>query len=188
VTLTFEQIPDHDQPPPGASRTTALAELTVTGGRRTVLRAMALGAMTVGATALSWSGAFGTRKAAAETGPYALQGWDRNDCHDAYPTGYDELPDTSGLYTNTYAACFGGTWLGSTYCSAGWHKYGTYNEGGIQADHLPISTACGVITTKNAWRWTTPDKKVYRCSDGYTTLWGGGYTGQTYLTICRAQV
>jgi len=36
------------------------------------------------------------------------------------------------------------------------------------------------------WRWTTPDLKVYRCSDGFSTFWGGGYTGQTYLTICRA--
>lgn len=188
MSLTFEQIPDHDQPPPGAKNTTALKNLNVPGGRRTVLRAMALGAMTVGATALNWSGTFGNRKAAAETGPYALQGWDRNDCHDAYPHGYDEEGDTSGQYVTTYAACVGGTWRGSNYCDAGWHKYGTWNENGVQADHVPISTACGVANAKNAWRWTTPNGQLYRCSDGHSTFWGRGYIGQTYLTICRAQI
>jgi hypothetical protein len=190
--LTFEQIPDHDETVPGATRsakTAALKDLRVTGGRRTVLRAMALGAMTVGAAALDWAGVFGTRSARAETGRYGLQGWDRNDCHDAYPTGYQELGDTNGGYVNRYAACFGGSYRGSTYCDGGWHKYGTWTEpGGVQADHTPISTACGTVTTKNAWRWTTPDRVVYRCSDGYTTFWGGGFNGQTYLTICRSTV
>jgi hypothetical protein len=27
---------------------------------------------------------------------------------------------------------------------------------------------------------------VYRCSDGFTTFWGGGNSGQTFLTICRS--
>ncbi|MGC9671157.1 hypothetical protein ACNTMW_32000 [Planosporangium sp. 12N6] len=185
MSLTFDQIPDHDRPPPGAAATSALEDLTVTGRRRTVLRAAALGAMTLGATALDWAGILTTRGARAETGLYALQGWDRNDCRDAYPSGYDELGDTTGQYVGTYAACFGGTWRGSTYCDAGWHKYGTWYENGIQVDHVPISTACGAATPKNAWRWTTPDGRVYRCSDGFSTFWGP-YHGQTYLTICRS--
>ncbi|HSV66153.1 MAG TPA: hypothetical protein VLJ59_09650 [Mycobacteriales bacterium] len=188
MSLTFEQIPDHGQAPPGAARSTALADLNVTGARRTVLKAMALGAMTIGATALSLAGAFGTRRAAAEIGPYAMAGWDRNDCKDAYPTGYAELTDTGGAYVNSYAACFGGTWRGSIFCNAGWHKYGTWNENGVQVDHTPISVACGSFLTKNAWRWTTPDGRVYRCSDGFSTFWGGGYTGQTFLTICRSSI
>jgi hypothetical protein len=183
--LSFEQIPDLDQPPAGAAPTTALAALPVTGHRRTVLKAMALGALTTGASAL---GMLPRRGARAETGSFGLQGWDRNDCHDAYPTGYPEAGDTSGEYVNTYAACFGGSWRGSNYCEAGWHKYGTYDEGGIQVDHTPISTACGTVTTKNAWRWTTPDGHVYRCSDGFSTYWGGANSGQTFLTICRAGV
>jgi hypothetical protein len=186
VALTFEQIPDHDRPPPAATRTSALKDLRVSGGRRSVLRAAALGAITAGAAALDWAGVFGTRSARAEVGRYALQGWDDNRCHDAYPTGYNEVGDTSGRYVNTYAACFGGTWRGSGYCDGGWHKYGTWNESGVQADHVPISTACGSSITRNAWRWTTPDGTVYRCSDGYSTFWGGGYRGQTFLTICRS--
>ncbi|OLB78040.1 MAG: hypothetical protein AUI14_14430 [Actinobacteria bacterium 13_2_20CM_2_71_6] len=191
MSLTFEQIPDHDRPTGEGgtgrfAKSTALKDLKVTGGRRTVLRAVALGAMTIGATALDWAGAFGTRGARAEFGPYAMQGWDRNDCRDAYPSGYAEVGDTNGLYVNRYAACFGGSFRGSTYCNAGWHKYGTWYDNGIQADHTPISSSCGATTTRNAWRWTTPDGIVYRCSDGFTTFWGGGYTGQTYLTVCRS--
>jgi len=148
-----------------------------------VLRAATLGAVTIGTLALTW---FGGRKARAETGPLGLQGWDRNDCRDAYPTGYGELADTTGEYVNTYAACFGGSWRGSTYCEAGWHKHGTWMYGTVQADHAPISVSCGTTTTKNAWKWTTPDGRTYRCSDGMTTYWGGPYNGQTYFTICRS--
>jgi hypothetical protein len=186
MSLAFEQIPDHGQARPGAASTTALKDLSVSASRRTVLRAMALGAVTIGAAVLDLSGVFGARSAWAEAGPYGLQGWDRNDCRDAYPTGYDEVGDTNGLYVNTYAACFGGSWRGSDYCDGGWHKYGTWYQADIQVDHVPISVACGATTTKNSWRWTTPDGVVYRCSDGYSTFWGGGQNGVTYLTICRS--
>jgi hypothetical protein len=186
MSLQFGEIPDHGRAPTGAAKTMALRDLRVSASRRTVLKAMALAGMTIGAAVLDWSGAFGDRRAWAESGPYGLQGWDRNDCHDAYPTGYPEVADTNGLYMNTYAACFGGSWRGSDYCDAGWHKYGTWNQGDMQVDHVPISSACGTLVTKNSWRWTTPDGKVYRCSDGFSTFWGGGQSGQTYLTICRA--
>lgn len=189
MALAFDRIPDHERAPGGAPRTTALGRLHVVPRRRTVLKAMALGAMTIGAAALDVGGGlFRARDAWAETGPLGLQGWDRNDCHDAYATGYPEVADTSGEYVNTYAACFGGSWRGSDYCDAGWHKHGTYIQNDIQVDHVPISTACGTLTTKNSWRWTTPDHQVYRCSDGYSTFWGGGQDGLTYLTICRSSV
>lgn len=188
MSLTFAEIPDSDQAPAGAARTAALSQLAAPRTRRTVLRAAALGAMTLGLAALDRSGVARPRAAWAETGTFGLQGWDRNDCRDGYPNGYVEGPDTNGIYRDTYPACLGGTWRGSTFCEAGWHKYGTWQEaGGIRADHVPISTACGTTTTKNAWKWTTPDGVTYRCSDGYTTYWGGGHTGQTYLTICRAR-
>jgi hypothetical protein len=188
VPLSFAQIPNHDRPPAAvpATPSTALRAMPLTGRRRTVLKGMALGALTLGAAALDWSGVFRGRPARAETGPFSLAGWDRNDCRDAYPSGYPESGDTSGGYVNTYPACFGGSWRGSNYCDAGWHKYGTWTENGIQVDHVPISSACGTVTTKNAWRWTTPDGHVYRCSDGFSTFWGGPNSGQTFLTICRA--
>jgi hypothetical protein len=186
MSLTVDQIPDHELAAPGAARSTALTGLTGPARRRTVLRGIALGALTVGASALNWSGAVTTRRARAETGRYGLQGWDRTDCRDAYPAGYDQLGDTSGDYVNTYAACFGGSWRGSDLCEAGWHKYGTWMYGDVRADHVPISSSCGATTTKNAWRWTTPDGAVYRCSDGYTTYWSSPDVGQTYGTICRS--
>lgn len=185
MTLTLDSIPNHDDAPSGAGRTNVLKDLNQTSGRRAVLRGMALGAATLGAVALNWSTGLGARKAQAESGPYGLQGWDRNDCLDAYPSGYNEVPDTNGYYMGTYAACFGGSWRGSNYCDAGWHKYGTWYYGDIRGDHVPTSSYCGTSSVKNAWRWTTPDGIWYRCSDGFSTFYGGGYNGQTYLTICR---
>lgn len=188
MPLTLAHIPDHDQAPDGAQPTAALTGLRTPGSRRTVLRAVTLGAMMLGAAALDWSGRFGSRAARAERGTYGSQGWDRNDCRDAYPEGYEAAPDTSGMHKNSYPACYGGSWQGSNYCDAGWHKYGTWHTGTVRADHVPISTACGTTATKNAWRWTTPDGVVYRCSDGYTTFWAGDQRGLTYLTICRSAV
>jgi hypothetical protein len=189
MSLAFEQIPDHGEAPPGAAKTTALKDLLVSTSRRTVLKAIALGAATIGASVLELGGSvLSARSAWAETGPFGLHGWDQTHCLDAYPSGYNEVGDTSGLYVNTYAACFGGSFRGSDYCAAGWHKYGTYTQNDIQVDHVPISTACGTLTTKNSWRWTTPDGQVYRCSDGFSTYWGGGMNGVTFLTICRSGV
>lgn len=188
MSLRLVDIPEHDSSPPHAAPSTALGELAGTGARRTVLRAVLLSALTLGATALDWAGAWGARRARAEIGRFGLLGWDRTDCRDGYPNGYAETPDTSGAYAHTYAACFGGSWRSSSYCEAGWHKHGTWQYGDVRADHVPISTACGETVTRNAWKWTTPDGVVYRCSDGYTTFWGGGHFGQTYLTICRSVV
>jgi hypothetical protein len=180
VLQTLTQIPDYDRAPENARPTGALKDLKVSGGRRTVLRAAALGAMTIGAAALDWGGALGTKSAKAETGPASMWGWDRNDCLDAYPSGYNEVADTNGYYYGT-AACFGGTWRGSAYCYSGWHKNGTYFYGSIQGDSVPVYSSC---SGRNAWRWTV-NGIWYRCSDGNTTFYGGGYTGQTYFTICR---
>ncbi|GAA3464906.1 hypothetical protein ACFFSW_22620 [Saccharothrix longispora] len=180
--IAFDSIPDLTGPAPGAGRSTALSGLRPSR-RRTVLKAVALGALTIGSSALTLPG-----RARAETGPNALTGWDRTDCRDAYPTGYPEDADTGGEFVGTYAACYAGAWRSSEFCEGGWHKYGTVTVGDVQVDHMPVATTCGTVTAKNAWRWTTPDGRVYRCSDGFSTYWGGGHTGQTYLTICRARV
>ncbi|MBP2477484.1 hypothetical protein JOF53_006356 [Crossiella equi] len=185
MPLELTAIPSAEAPGPEAQPTSALRRLDLRSSRRTLFKAVAFSAVALGASTLNL---FGARSASAETGPFGLSGWDRNDCRDAYPNGYDEVGDTTGAYVNTYAACLSGTWRGSTYCEAGWHKYGTYQNGAVQSQHVPISTSCGTSTTKNAWKWTTPDGKVYRCSDGYSTFWGPGQSGQTYLTICRAPV
>ncbi|PPK67194.1 hypothetical protein V5P93_003532 [Actinokineospora auranticolor] len=180
MALTLDRIPDHES---GTGRTGVLKDFKGPRRRRTVLRAIALGAATIGSATLALP-----RRARAETGPNALQGWDRTDCRDGYPSGYDQDPDTGGEFVNAYAACVGGAWRSSDFCEAGWHKYGTELVGDVQVDHMPVSTTCGTTSMKNAWRWTTPDGKVYRCSDGFSTYWGADQSGFTYLTICRSRV
>jgi hypothetical protein len=147
---------------------------------------MALGAMTAGVTAADWSGRLlPARQALAETGPGGLRGWDRTDCKDAYPNGYSEDRDNTGAYINRTGACFGGVYRGSNYCSSGWHRSGTqYTGDGTSYTYTPVSNICGVSTTKNAWKWTTPDGVWWRCSDGKTQYRSGGSTS-TYATICR---
>ena len=191
MSLTLEQIPDADVASPGAASTTMLTDLKATRTRRrAVLRGVALGAMTLGATALDWSGLFTGRAARAETSPGGLWGWDRNDCTDAYPSGYNEAPDTGGAFAGTYAACFGGMARGNHFCSgSGWFKDGVFKEGklrDITATYVPAYRCGG--PPRNAWKWTTPDGIVYRCSDGYKTIEPPDAIPQTFFAICRAQV
>lgn len=188
MPLDLNSIPRLDEEPASAEPTRALRDIKVSpASRRTVLRGVALSALTVGATALSWSPLAGNRAARAENGPGGLRGWDSNTCADAYPRGYDAEPDTGGSFRNEKAACFGGDFMASTYCASGWHRSGTVRDAPVITTYKPISTACGSGTTKNAWKWKTSDNKVWRCSDGHTTVSAGG-TSRTYLTICRARV
>ena len=185
MSLTLAQIPEVDEAPASAPRTRALSDFSVTPRRRTVLRAMVLGAATVGAAAASLSDRF-TRPAYAENGPGGLKGWDRNDCRDAYPNGYAEEKDNVGSYKSLAGACFGGDYIGSTYCKSGWHRKETVRDAPVITTYKPISTACGTGSTKNAWQWTAAGS-LWRCSDGHTTVSAGG-SSHTYLTICRAKV
>jgi hypothetical protein len=190
MLLTFEQIPEAGQSLPGATATTALKDLPVPlARRRAVLRGVVLGAMTVGAAALDWTGVFGSRAARAETAPYGMLGWDRNDCSDAYPAGYGEAPDTAGAFAGAPAACFGGQIRSSTLCSsAGWFKKGTFKEGKTGEWTVTYTPYNGACAGRHSWRWTTPDGLAYRCADGHkaVSLFDGPPT--IYFGICRARV
>jgi len=192
MSLDLTRIPDLDGDQSAGEPSQALRDLKPTG-RRTVLRGIALSGVAVGAAVLGWSPLSGMRSASAETGPNGLRGWDRNDCKDAYPVrsgypsgGYNEERDTGGAYTGSAAACYGGDFMGSDYCSSGWHRSGTVRDAPITRTYVPISSACGSGATKNAWKWTAGGR-TWRCSDGHTTVSGGG-SSRTYLTICRAPV
>ncbi|MBP2474638.1 hypothetical protein JOF53_003510 [Crossiella equi] len=176
MTLRLDTIPDAGQAPPGAEPTRGLSALRQPATRRGVLRGITLSALTVGGLSLTWR----PRAARAETGPGGLPGWDRNDCRDAYPRGYPESPDTGGAYAGQPGACFGGNFRSSEYCRYGWHRGDS--TGDIQ--YTTVSSSC---SGKNAWKWTTPDGRVYRCSDGTTTITRHGTTN-SYFTICRALV
>ncbi|MGO4957795.1 hypothetical protein ACTQ49_11115 [Luteococcus sp. Sow4_B9] len=150
--------------------------------RRTVLKGVTLSAVALGTGALNLAGA---SRAAAETSPTGLTGFDANDCKDAYPNGYPEDKDNVGIYVNEPGACFGGTFIGSVFCDAsGWYRTGTDS---YRQTYRPISTTCGTTNMKNAWRWTV-NGVTYRCSDGRVTIPSYWYYSRTYLAICRAKV
>lgn len=181
MTIELDSIPDIDDAT--SEPTFALTEIDSVLRRRTVLKGITLSAVALGTGALNMAGA--TTPALAETSPTGLTGWDGNDCKDAYPNGYAEQKDNYGEYVNEPGACFGGTFIGSSFCdSAGWYRrgYDSYRQ-----YYRPISSACGSATTKNAWRWTV-NGVTYRCSDGRVTIPSYYYFSRTYLAICRAKI
>jgi hypothetical protein len=197
MTLDLDAIPYTDHPPDGAGSTRALSALAIPRRRRTVLKAMVYTGLTIGATALAVPFLGRTRPALAETSPGGgLEGWDDNDCTVSYPGGgYPERDDSHGIYMPPeQPACFGSTWIGWNWCNAaGWHRSGTNIPSappGWQWECRPISTACGRNAKKNAWRWTTPNGKIWRCSDGRSRVRrvGDACWSAEFLTICRARV
>jgi hypothetical protein len=179
--LTLESIPDTEVAPADAKPTLALTELsTAPAARRTILRGMVLGALTVGATAATWSSKLTTKAARAETSPTGVKGWDRLDCLDAYPGGYSEVRDNVGAYTGLNGACFGATFIGSIYCKSGWHRTDTVRDEPVTNSYRALPTRCA---GKGAWKWTT-NGTWWRCADGQVTVSAGG-SSNTYTTICR---
>jgi len=182
MTSQLAEIPLADQSHDGELRkTAALSGLKTPASRRSVLRGVAASALTVGALSLTWGNS--GRAFADETSPDGRVGWDETDCKGAYPEGYDEEPDASGQFKTAQAACFGGV-ISSDYCDAttGWHRADTSSDG--QTKYTPDPSRC---SEKASWQWKTPDGKVYRCSDGTTTVTANGQT-QNIDTICRALV
>lgn len=187
MTSQLADIPLVNQSYDGELRpTAALRGLKQPASRRSVLRGVALSALTVGALSLTWGN---SGRAMAETGPNGLAGWDRNDCKDAYPSGgYDEEQDAGGEFKGAPAACYGGV-ISSEYCDAnGWYRSDEQREGDKVTKYAPVSTSCGENETKNAWKWTTPDGKAYRCSDGTMTVTVAGEETENVFSICRALV
>jgi hypothetical protein len=195
MTLEIRAIPFADDEPPDAAPTRVLTGLVAPRPRRSFLKAMAYGALTFGAAALAVPFLGRARQARAEANG-VLSGYDNPRCADAYPGGYDERSDTHGMYKNEQAACFGGRYMGWPWCTSdGWHRSDKRVPSappGWLWECWPVSGVCGKkADNKNAWRWTTPDNKVWRCSDGNSKVtrdvWWDSWHGP-YLSICRARV
>jgi hypothetical protein len=191
MALRLEHIVSADEAPADTQPTDALTALNAPRHRRNFLRTVGYAALAVGATALAAPFVGRPRPAYAESRG-GLQGHDGNACSPAYPTGYVEQNDTHGIYTSAGAACFGGSYMGWNWCnSGGWHR----SDWARSADnkwcwHMsPRSDLCG-SPRKNAWRWTTPDGKVWRCSDGRSVVFrvSDNKCFGPYLSICRARV
>jgi hypothetical protein len=181
MNLSLDGIPDKETAPANAQPSLAMTDIaTAPAGRRSILRAMALGAMTVGAITVDWSNKLTSKPVYAESGPGGVQGWDRTDCLDAYPGGYAEVRDNVGAHTGKAGACFGATYIGSTYCASGWHRTGTVHDSPVVYYYAMLPTRCA---GKGAWKWTAAGT-WWRCADGQTTVSGGG-SSNTYTTICR---
>ncbi|MEU6082912.1 hypothetical protein [Streptomyces sp. NPDC047108] len=191
MTSSLAEIPlahqSFDGEPPRP--TAALSGLKKPASRRSVLRGMAASALTVGALSLTWGN---SGRAFAEEGPGGLQGWDKNDCSDAYPDGgYAEEADSGGQFKDAPGACFGGEEISNDYCdTAGWYRADQVTEGNKVTQYTPVSTSCGSegVGYKNAWKWKTPDGSVYRCSDGNMTVTVDGQETRAVFSICRAKV
>ena len=202
MTLDLNAIPFADDEPPDAAPTRVLSGLVSPRPRRTVLKAMAYGALAFGATVLAVPFFGRARLARAENSPGGgLAGYDHPRCGidnpaGAYPRGYDEESDTHGIYRTEQKACWGGKYMGWNWCTAqGWHRSDKRVPSappGWLWECWPISGACGQRWHhQNSWRWTTPDGKVWRCSDGNSKVtrdvWWDWWHGP-YLSICRARV
>jgi hypothetical protein len=207
MTLSLDSIPTVRNAPAEAPRTSIKPTGSTRTNRRTLLRGITLGAVTIGATVASFSDRL-TRPAVAgartapsftgtEPGPGGLKGYVA--CPEGRPWGghanTDVLPNTPHP-----RACTGlGGEVGKTWCDAkGWHKTG-YTE----IDHTkytmdwPVSDLCGnggSDPTINSWRWK-PSKEqggdgntYYRCSDGYTAAYRGNAELYEKFSLCQGSV
>lgn len=152
--------------------------------RRTVLKAIGVGALALGGGLLDLA----ARPAWAETSPAGnLQGW--NGCGGV---DYAPDPDTGGLYASWPAACNGGTYRSSGYCNSnGWHRNDIDYAPSVTYDYIAVSDRCwGGSDSRNSWRWKVTRQGTeyqFRCSDGKVVKTTTSGTS-TYNTVCRALV
>lgn len=172
--------------------TAVLSMLRATPSRRSVLRAVGVGVLTLGGTVLSW----GPRMLNAPAGAVAVEfapggrhsGWMR--CM----VDYVPDPDSGGRYQGWPAACNNSqNYISSTYCRpSGWHRVDSVRRAnGALVDYRIVSGRCwGGATgfaSRNAWRWRPPGGHEFRCSDGQMVVTRNGVS-HTYNTVCRWRV
>ncbi len=160
---TASRRPAHARPSAVVERIRALRP-----SRRTVLRALLLGAAAAALVPLDW---YLTRREAGAA-PSA-DGDDKSEFTTCAPENYDE--EANNWPSGGRAVCYGGWRRGSRPCSGGWHREGRFDDGGDTADSTRVTTSCH---GRNAWRWNG-----FRCSDAVTTVTYADGTEYSGLTI-----
>ena len=160
----LDRIPTTTAPPPQARPSAVVAHLRgYRPNRRTVLRALVLGAAAATLVPLDW--ALSRREAGAAPSNKAEYGTCK-------PAVYDQ--EANNWWEGGEAVCYGGWKRGSYPCADGYHREGVYSDRGVEYHSTRLTTNCH---GRNAWRW-----KGYRCSDAVTTATfedGSEYTGVT---------
>jgi len=168
----LENIPTTTEPPPEARPSAIVARLRgYRPSRRTVLRAIVLGAAAATLVPLDWY--LTRREAVAATG-------NKSEYGTCKPASYDE--EANNWPASSVAVCYGGWKRGTFPCEDGYHREGTYTDQGVDYESTRLATNCH---GRNAWRW-----KNYRCSDAVTTGTfpdGSDYTGVTIAACTLTQ-
>jgi hypothetical protein len=169
----FDDIPSAAAPPPGARPSPVVARIrAMRPSRRTVLRALVIGAAAAALVPLDW---YLSRNASAA--PDARMRDDKSEHQQCAPRKYDE--EANNWPAAGPAVCYGGWRRGNNPCSDAYHIEGRYKIDGENLESTRLTTNCH---GKNAWRWNG-----YRCSDAVTDAVfpdGTTYHGVT-IAACR---
>lgn len=138
--------------------------------RRTVLRALTVGALAATLVPFDWVLA---RRSAAAGGP-ATEWSTRCDT--------DYTPWSNNWPSGGWAACYGGRRVGKYGCNSyEWHREGYYTVGSYRYYSARVESC----DARNAWRWSAGGYR-FRCSDATTTSYTDhGNVDWTGLTVAR---
>lgn len=173
--MRFDLIPSLTERPADAAPT----QLRVDGeppARRTVLRALTLGALTATLVPFDWVLA---KRSAAAGGPTT----EHTTCT---PIDPDYDAQANNWPGGGVAACIGGRRRGKHGCSsADYHRQGYYTAGGFRYSSYRTDDYCA---GRNAWRWRT-GSYYFRCSDAITTAYTDhGNVDWRGLTVARCSL
>ncbi|GGK22036.1 hypothetical protein GCM10010124_13160 [Pilimelia terevasa] len=204
MTLSLTEMPLYEAEPTPDAQPTSVKLIDRPADRRTLMRGMALGAVTVGALVAGLSDrltapatAAGRRTALGpkETSSGGLQGWTSPNCAETGYGGGSPITEPPMAPSQMPWACVGPR-VGPKNCdSEGWHQTRAYRENGFDINAYPQIRACDSANGMNSWRWkpggTKPnqpnDGNTYRCSDGWQDRHKNGVSEIAIFTICQGR-